>query len=331
MRKSLLLALVCATLLAACGGAAPSTSQPVIVVTVISVTATPQPTNPPPATATPQPAPANFTVVLQPNARANAKTDVFLKDVKTGEQKLFATLDNVYRDHYHAAEYHNGHVYIVLRKGDPGTNPNWSDELWRYDSTGQGVLVYAMQGLDFRTAPDESYTAIPAFGTDANGKSFSKMVFIDAQGKVVKEVNYSPEGNDNPYSSDGQWADNSQIFWGAGQIGPQKEFAFSITPGSWEFDIYPMTGLPQGREGALNANVGKIILSDYPFFFDGDSAQKFTDSKQTVTLYVYDFRTKQLDVITTSAAKIFDAKWLSDNSIEYNDPNSTGRLVYKLP
>jgi hypothetical protein len=318
--------------LTACSNSAKPSTPTTVPIVVPTNRPTAAPTQVPPSPSpTPKPE-IDFKVVTEANPQASAKTDVYLQDVKTGEKKLFATLDNVYRDHYHATEYHNGHVYIILRKGDPGKDANWIDELWLYDSAGQGVLLYSVQGLDFRTAPDESYTAIPFSNTDSNGVTLSKVAFIDQQGKVVQEIKYTPDGDNNDYyTQSGAWSNNSQDYWDIAGIAATRVYAFNINVTSWKMQIYPLEQLKLGSEEALNADLGKFVYSDHPIFFDADSAQKFENSQTKVTLFVYDFKSQTSTSIATSIAKKFEPKWLPDNSIEYNDPNGTGRLVYKLP
>jgi hypothetical protein len=311
MKRNFLIILVGAILLSACGVNAPPPA------TVVS----------PSATAIPEP--TVLTVVLQPNPQADAKTDVYLKDLKTGEQKLFLTLDNVYREHYHAAEVHNGNVYIILRTGDVNSaDGNWTDELWRYDAKGQGTKLYSFKGLNFRTAPDESYTALPQPDDDQSSLT-RKVVFIDPQGKVVHEVNFVPDGDVNDYyPASGLWSDNSQDYWDIAQIGPAPQFAFHINVTSWQLETYPLSQLNIPDEHDLNANTGQLVYSDYPIFFDATGSEQFASSGKPVTLSVYDFKSQKTQVIATSVAKKFEPKWLPDNSIEYNDPNGTGRIVF---
>ena len=93
--------------------------------------------------------PINYSVVVKENPADKTKTDIFLKDPKTGQETFYITLSDIYRNHYHNAEYHNGNLYIIHRTGgDTGyqTNPNWTDELWRYNQQKQGQKLYSVRG-----------------------------------------------------------------------------------------------------------------------------------------------------------------------------------------
>jgi hypothetical protein len=217
-------------------------------------------------------------------------------------------------------------VYIIVRKGDLA-KPDWSDELWRYDSAGQGTLLYSIQGLNFRVAPDESFIAVnaPSEPTDA------KVAFIDANGKVIHQATLNP-ADGNPYGADsGQWSADSKSYWDILQILAGSVAVIRIDVADWQMASYPITHLKLGRERELNPNTGLLVYSDFPIFFDADSAQNFAASGKTVTLSIYDLKNQKVQAIATSTAKEFKPKWLSDNSIEYNDPKGTGRIVYKLP
>jgi len=77
---------------------------------------------------------ANDIIVVKENSNDKTKTDVYLKDPKTGQEKFYITLSNIYRSHHHNAEHHNGNLYVIHRTGgDSGyqTHPNRTDEPWR--------------------------------------------------------------------------------------------------------------------------------------------------------------------------------------------------------
>lgn len=105
----------------------------------------------------------NYSVVVKENPTDKTKTDIYLKDPKTGQETFYLTLSDIYRNHYHNAEYHNGNLYIIHRTGgDTGyeTNLNWTDELWRYNQQKKGQRLYSVRGIDFRVSEDEKLIAI---------------------------------------------------------------------------------------------------------------------------------------------------------------------------
>jgi hypothetical protein len=75
---------------------------------------------------------ANYKVIVRENASDPTRSDVYLQDPATGQETFYMTLLDVYRAHYHNAEFHNGSLYIIHRTGgDAGyeTNPDWMDTL----------------------------------------------------------------------------------------------------------------------------------------------------------------------------------------------------------
>lgn len=99
----------------------------------------------------------------------SCKSDIYLKSKQTGKEMMFLTIDNVFYLHGHPAEYRNGYLFIIRRIGNAnGTvqngqyvpSQNWTDELWRYDSQGNGLKIYSEQGLDFRINNDASLAVV---------------------------------------------------------------------------------------------------------------------------------------------------------------------------
>jgi hypothetical protein len=282
-----------------------------------------------PAGKTPSPAPGknDVEVILRPNPQNNLRTDVFLRTVATGEEIFFITLDDVIREYYHAAEYHNGSLYIIRRMGNTGAdNPDWSDELWRYDSRGQGTKLYSKQGLDFRVAPDEKNIAVCYVDVWE-----SVLFFLDPAGKPVRE--FLPDPGDKPgsyYNWPLQWSDDSSTFWGVLAIRPAPQFFYKITAVDWRIEEFPVALLGIGDEYDLNPNTGKLVYSNYPIFYDADLAQKFKDSGKKVQLYVYDLTTKVRQLVAVSKVKEFHPKWVDDRTVEYDDPNADRRITAQM-
>jgi hypothetical protein len=48
-----------------------------------------------------------FEITMITNPQDSSRTDVHVKNVETGEEKLYITLSDVYVRHYHNSEYHN--------------------------------------------------------------------------------------------------------------------------------------------------------------------------------------------------------------------------------
>jgi len=269
-----------------------------------------------------------YTTVTKPNQQDKSKTDIYIKNSKTGEETLFITLSDVNTEHFHNSEYHKGNLYVVRRIGYDGYPDNdWADELWKYDSSKNGLKLFSLKGLQFLVAPDEKLIAI--------ADSTSKLVLIDEKGTNIKEyvisqlstVQADPR---EPAIGLNEWTTDSKNLWGNLFLGPIAQEFFQINTGVWNVSKYDVSSLSFGDEKALNSNIGKVAYSDFPALFDVDSANEFKASKKKVTLYIYDFNTKSNKVINTSIVKQFNPKWIDNNTLEYNDPNSEGRLTYSV-
>jgi len=263
-------------------------------------------------------------IVFLDNPQESNNTDVYLQDMGTKEMQFFATISDINLQHYHPYEYHNGNLYIIRRKGDYQESDDWTDELWKYYGPGEGSMLYSIKGLDFRVSPDEEYIAL------TGGDQFvgEKMVVLDVQENTEQEF-AADQLVSGPAFLVGhlEWSDDGSELWI--ESGGPGLFSFCrLNVTSWQIDIYDITETPITRaEYELNTNTGKLVFSDYPVFFDADSADQFKESQTDVTLFVYDLVTRNLQQIAVSKAKEFDPLWLDVTTIEYNDPGGDGRTT----
>jgi LysM repeat protein len=268
-----------------------------------------------------------FTLITHP--ADSSKTDIYVRNVETGERELFVTLPDVCAKHYHPCEYHDRNLYVIRRIGYDGyPDDTWTDELWRYDADGAGVKLYSTQGLDFRVAPDEKHIAIRR----------ENLIFIDALGNPLQEFTVeqlsSHEDKSREYPSVHaallKWSDDSTTFWGALQSGPRPTTMYSIRVPSWELKAYDLSEPRIPWEYDLNANTGEIVYSDYPQVYDEFRLEEFQKSQRTVTLSVYDLSSQDVQIIATSVAKEFNPRWVDDEAIEYDHPDGEDRIVYTI-
>jgi hypothetical protein len=325
MKRFLLIALVCSLFLSACGAGQ-----------LVGPTITNIPTNTSAPTATltttatvvsAVPEKGLFQVITLPNTEDGTKTDVFIKNITTGEEKFFITLENINMS-YHNSEYHNGNLYIIIRIGDYN-NPDaeWSDELWRYDIQGNGKKLFSKKGLDFRVSPSETNIAINYL----DGQEYF-LVFLNNNGDEIRKfkVDY-PFENTTYSSSPEKWSDDSKVYWGALIIGPVPHLFYKISIVDWKMDMYDVSQLNIGNEYDLNANTARLVYSDYPVMFDTTSAQDYANSGQKVTLFLYDLNSHVKQIVATSITKAFKPNWLDDKTIEFDDPKGDERVKYILP
>lgn len=288
-------------------------------------------TTPGPTVSKPAEQSINYSVVVKENPNDKTKTDVYLKNPKTAQENFYITLSDIYRGHYHNAEYHNGNLYIIHRiGGDSGyqTNPNWTDELWRYDQQKKGVKLFSNRGLDFRVSEDEKFIAV--IGSGDNNVTGENLTFIKTDGTVLKIFSPNQLGLENIRPI--KWATSN--FWVSGGYGPGIENIVKIEAinlQTTKFDVSSLSITIRIGEFDLNPTKEKITFSNYPAIFDVDSRQEYEQSGAKVDLVVYDLKTKVQQQIATSITKKFEPKWIDENTLEYNNPNDTGRLIKQIP
>lgn len=265
-------------------------------------------------------------VTCQKNAANTALTDIVLADA-AGKTKTFGSYSNIYVNHYHCVEYHNGNVYIIRRvnyEGYPDPNNDWMDELWKINADKTEQKLYSVRGLDYRVAPDESAAVAQGPIEDKN------IELINIVTKVIKSISKTELGiTDNVAGIQFEgWSDNSDKFWGQ-LYNTEKPEYFSIAKQTGKVTLYDS---PHNfhDEHVLNLNSGIVAYSEYPFLFDTETEQEYFDSKTKVNFYFYNLRTKEKTLIVTSVVKAFEPKWLNDITVEYNDPASGNRITYSL-
>lgn len=275
----------------------------------------------------------NYSVVAKENPNDKTKTDVYLKDPKTAEETLYITLADI-RGSGHDVEYHNGNVYILRRIGDPSigahfegstyvSNPDWTDELWRYNQQKQGQKLYSVKGLAFRVSDDEKIISIVA------SEEFN---LLDNSGSKIKTFQKSEiiaNSKSGPDFSFLAWGTNS--IWLGNNVGPITIGVAKIDTQTYSVTKYDLSGLEVGREFVINVNKEKVAFSNYPAMFGEGDAEDYHQSGEKVNLAVYDLKTKAQQQIATSITKGFDPKWIDENTLEYNNPDGTGKLTKQIP
>ena len=283
-------------------------------------------TTPEPTVSKPAGQSINYDVIIKENPNEKTKTDVYLKDPKTDQETFYITLSDIYRRHYHSAEYHNGNLYIIHRTGgddDYQINPNWTDELWRYNQQKQGQKLYSVRGLDFRVSDDEKMIAI------ITNEEFT---LLNNSGDKIKTFQ-SSEVIVNPQNSPTfgflAWGTNS--IWLKNTFGSSLRGLVKIDTQTYSITKYDLSGLPAGPEFTINVYKEKIAFSNYPAIFDDYGEREYKRTGAKVNLVVYDLKTKAQQQIATSITKEFEPKWIDENTLEYNNPNGTGRLTKQIP
>lgn len=267
--------------------------------------------------------PSDYTVIqtflternnIRPDKKEN-ETDIYLENKTTNEELLYTTLQDVYFQHAHAVEYYNGNLYVIHRLNYDGyPDDDWIDELWRYDTSGNGYKLFSSKGLNFTPIENEKYIVI-----DTN----DEISIIDVSGKIIKQfpVEELYVNEDVPIISVYAYLNNQ--LWLDNTFGPSLMGFTKIDLTSYDISKIDLTELPIGPEYALNMSTGKIAGSNYPALLDSISAEDFYSSNEVITLIVYDPNTKEQEIIDTSITKRFNPHWIDENTLQYSNPESS--------
>jgi len=223
-----------------------------------------------------------FTVVFEAYPGEENKFDVQVYNRTTGEQVFFITLENLYVNHYHSHEVHNGNLYILKEFVD-ASGENYTRELWLYNAGGERLLFMA-EGIDFRVSPDESWIAL---AYPPPGDDFSRVLgFLDlADGELIQEFGFDYISEDLMVGLE-SWSDDSSSFWVNFSHGPTPSRFSRINTTDWSVADYDPGDLYIGADYALEPNSGQLLYSDHPTFFEVMSAQAFAESGDPVSLFV---------------------------------------------
>lgn len=254
--------------------------------------------------------------------------DVILQ-YSTGREGFFGSFSDVYVDHYHAVEYHNGDIYLMKRVNYSGPgDTDWQDELWEINSQLHETKIYSGKGFDFRVSPDENYVAIrEEFGEGNDGVRMVNTQTGDIKSFIIKDLFLDPTAVSIDLV---KWADDSQTFWGAITHGQQKENYFRLIVNNWDIAKYESPGYVLNHENDLNPNTGVIAYSDYPVVLAEEDVQRLESDKAPVHLYVKDLITGHGGTIATSSAKRFHPVWQSAITLMYDNPSGSVALTYTL-
>lgn len=254
----------------------------------------------------------------------NSLLDVYRLNTDTSEEIKLLTLNDAYLNHYHHQESINNSLYIVRRIiDDNSSESDWIDELWRYDSSGEGNKLFSAQGLDFRVSPNEEHIAIVSNNT---------LFFINYDGEVLNgiEIKNLQISNDESWIGPNGWSTDSKYFWGNISMTVLNYSLYKVDVQTWEINKYDVSDLSYHNEYDFNPNTELFIYSDYPALLDIDDYNMFIDNKTVVNLHIYDFSTNAEKIIASSITKEFNPKWIDNKTVEFNNPNNDERIIYSL-
>lgn len=275
-------------------------------------------------------APPEYEITLTERSDDPGQIDVSVVNLLDDQEVFFITLENVDIDHYHGAEFVNNNLYIIKTNGSD--EEGWINELWKFSSEEDGLLLYAAEGVDFRVAPDESYIVTIEYGPADFGDD--QLIFLDKEGSPVQSLlpGNIEESHDGPsWMLDlGEWSSDGSFFWGTYQLAYKPIFFYQVNVETWELTVFDISDLPLQAEYALNPNTGQLLYSDLPPFIDMSSYVFFTIKQTPVNLYLYDFNQGNQQPVAVVVAQSFRPEWINDEVFAYRDPVGRGRIHYNL-
>ena len=269
-------------------------------------------------------------IIIRSNANSQTTSDVLLKESKTGRITKFLTINDVYRQHYHAAEYHNGHLYVIIRPGGVSNfekKQNRPNELWRYDQNGKGTKLWPSDLRDFRIRDDEGLIAVISSSQRNESNPSPTLYLLGPDGKLKKAFPYKEP----------VWKDIAFEIW-AGRYLWLNEYEtvdihsfFRIDTKTMAAHKYDISHLNLTCED-YDLNTASLLLaySDYPPMFDAEDYREFKSRRTPVKLYVYDLGTKRRRFIARAVAESFSPKWVDAVTLEYKNPRGAGRIRKRI-
>lgn len=262
-----------------------------------------------------------YQVTIKENPGASNSSQLYVKNTQTDTEELWATVPDVYTEHYNPAQFVDNKLYVIRRTGgNEGylNNPNWTDELWRYTKDSTGQKLYSQQGLSFLVSQNGEFIAV------TNNES---VTILSSQGKALKKIasNQITSNPENTSSVNLLTISPFNVFVGD-MAGPVLVGLSTIAYPSLELQKYDISKLKVGTEYSVNPVKNLLAYSDYPPMFDVDSATNFKNSGTPVTLSIYGLGDSLNSILATSSALQFSPLWINETTLEYNSPTGSGVL-----
>lgn len=264
-------------------------------------------------------------IKFQPNTSRDNLVDVFLR-LKSGEERYFMSLENVYIDHLHPAEYHNGNLYVIRRVNFQGyfdPEDDWADELWKYNSQKEGSRLYTERGIDFRVSPDERFIAV------SSADRTQIIILEDNQNQqrfAAQEIAPQIDLGENSGFELLEWYQDE--LWGKTDRFSESDLLFVILPATGEIQRFDLPSFEiSPRDFALNYAKKLLAFSNYPVFGDAQEHERFLQSDTKVELQILNLTDNTIRNLATSRARPFNPRWIGANILEYDDPDKDGAVL----
>ncbi len=186
--------------------------------------------------------PASAEVEIKKNVNDATKSDLYLINSMNGEKIFFLTIQDVYYDHYQAAKYHNGYLYVIIRAGGPEGykqfTDTWTDTLERIDAAGKATVIYSYRGLDYQMSADGK---LFTFFEKSSDLKHSKITLTDDSGKILHTFSDKELGIEEESVSLMPLVSLEDSDWIRVWLGHEAIAVVRIDPNDFSHQIYPLS------------------------------------------------------------------------------------------
>lgn len=249
----------------------------------------------------------DVTISMVARADDDDLTDVTVVSNATGAETKFPGLVDVFTNHYKAAQYAAGSLFVIHRTGGSdgyASNPEWTDSLWRYETTGSGRILFQGRGLDARVSYDGRFIAAV---TD------KELIVIRDGGVAVTKIVDTLIPKDRPLMISPASVSNNAAWFELTQAASFKEL-LRIDARTGAIEKTDVTAQRIGSVRTVDPVTGRIVYWDMPVAFDIDEEENAATKLSNIR--IFDPKTKKDSVLVElPAGKRLEEMYWQDNAL----------------
>lgn len=225
---------------------------------------------------------------------------------------------DLYRQHYHFAEWSHGSLFAIRRFGSTETDA-WTDELWEYRDGRDPRRIASGQGLDFRVSPNGE--RILLVESESGSATTYQAHILDRRGKVLATRRATDYGRENFSPLD---MGDSIAYLGADI--DNDLYRWSLRSDS----LVPVARPAEAIDDRLVlADRDILIASDYPPMADAEELDAFRKGGTPVVLRAFQLRDgRKLELARATGRSFHPVLGKNDSiEIEASTPDSTTSIA----
>lgn len=245
-----------------------------------------------------------YEVTVRPDPDHKGIYNVFVRDTVAEKRELVLTSNAIVATHPHPAEYHKGHLYVLLRNKK-------NMELWKYNAKKTLLATGAM--LSFRVSSDDQYCVV------TDGKVLSIITRSGKQTLSYKKFLGRSEIGTATGITLIKWSANDQYLWGAVQTGKQTTSLWAFDRNTWKIERYPVRALGIQSEYALHTETLRILYTT-----------PATPDKRKLSLRWYDLQKNIGGEIISANVSYYAPRWIDKHNLDFVPPSRQKRVLYNV-